>query len=329
MTQFWSWYIIALTAGTLVALTWLIFATRKGQRPDTTEETVGHSFDGIEEYDNPLPKWWFMLFVGTIIFGIGYLVLYPGMGNWRGVLPGYQYLDSENKTPFATEADLPEEQRKGGWTGVHQWEKEMLRADAEYGPIFQKYASMPLEEVAADEQAMKIGARLFTNYCTICHATSGKGGYGFPNLTDNDWLWGGEPETIKTTIMEGRQAVMPAHQELLSEAEIRNVTGYVRSLSGLSDETDPKNLDVAAGQDVFGARCAICHGNDAKGNQAMGAPNLTDKVWLYGFEFAQIQQTIRYGRNGKMPAQKDLLGNDKVHLLAAYVYSLSQKPAEE
>jgi cytochrome c oxidase cbb3-type subunit 3 len=330
MTQFWSWYIIALTSGTLVALTWLIFATRKGQRSDTTEQTVGHSFDGIEEYDNPLPRWWFMLFVGTLIFAVGYLVLYPGMGTWRGVLPGYDYLDSEKKTPFATEAHLPEEERKGGWTGAHQWEKEMLRADAEYGPIFRKYAAMPIEEVAKDEQALKMGGRLFASNCSVCHATNGKGSYGFPNLTDNDWLWGGEPETIKKTIMEGRQAGMPAHNELLSTGEIRNVVGYVRSLSGLADEKkDPKQLDVAAGQDIFAARCAVCHGAEAKGNPMLGAPNLTDKIWLYGFEFADIEQTIRYGRNGKMPAQQELLGNDKVHLLAAYVYSLSQKAAEE
>jgi len=329
MTQFWSWYITALTVGCLVALTWLLFATRKGQRSDTTDQTVGHAFDGIEEYDNPLPHWWFLLFVGTLVFTVGYLVLYPGLGNWRGVLPGYSHLDTEAKTPFADEAHLDADQQKRGWTGVHQWEKEMARADAEYGPIFQKYASMPIEEVAQDAQALKMGARLFASNCSVCHGSTAKGGYGFPNLTDGDWLWGGAPERIKETIMEGRQAAMPAHQSTLSNEQIRNVVGYVRSLSGLSDESDPKDLDVAAGQEVFTTICAACHGPDAKGNQAMGAPNLTDNVWLYGREFAQIQQTVRYGRNGKMPAQKDLLGNDKVHLLAAYVYSLSHKPAEE
>lgn len=329
MTQFWSWYIIVLTSGTLIALTWLIFATRKGQRSDTTEETVGHAFDGIEEYDNPLPKWWFMLFVGTLIFAVGYLILYPGMGNWKGLMPGYNYLSNLEQTPFADQANLPVEQQKGGWTGVHQWEKEMARADEQYGPIFQKYSAMPIEEVAQDEQAMKIGQRLFTNYCSICHGTSAKGTYGFPNLTDNDWLWGGSPEQIKQTIMHGRQAAMPAQNGILTDEQIRNVAGYVRSLSGLSDETDPQNLDLVAGQEVFATTCVVCHGAEGKGNQALGAPNLTDNVWLYGPEFAQVQQTIRYGRNGKMPAQKDLLGEDKVHLLAAYVYSLSQQPTEE
>ena len=148
MTTFWSWYITILTGGTLVGLTWLIFATRKGQRKDTTEETLDHAFDGIQEFDNPLPKWWFMLFVGTLVFGVGYLLLYPGMGNWKGLLPGYQ-----DATSFKS--------GEKGWTGVHQWEKEMAKADEQYGPIFAKYAAMPIEEVAKDEQALKMGGRLF------------------------------------------------------------------------------------------------------------------------------------------------------------------------
>lgn len=305
MTSFWSWYIILLTGGTLVALTWLIFATRKGQRKDTTEETLGHAFDGIEEYDNPLPRWWFMLFVATLVFAVGYLILYPGMGTWKGIFPGYE----------------------GGWTQVKQWEKEMDKADEKYGPIFAKYAAMPIEEVAKDEQALKMGGRLFASNCSVCHGSDAKGAYGFPNLTDHDWLWGGEPEAIKTTILNGRQAVMPAWGEIL-EPGIRNVAGYVRSLSGLKNPED-LGIDIAAGQQIYQTNCVVCHGAEGKGMQAMGAPNLTDKVWLYGSSFAQVQQTLRYGRNGQMPAQKDFLGNDKVHLLAAYVYSLSQNNKDQ
>ncbi len=148
MTSFWSWYISILSLGTIAALTWLLFATRKGQRPDNVEETTGHSYDGIEEYDNPLPRWWFMLFVATIIFALGYLVLYPGLGNYKGILPGYE----------------------DGWTGVNQWKKEMAKADEQYGPLFAKYAAMPLEEVAQDEQALKMGSRLFASNCSVCHA---------------------------------------------------------------------------------------------------------------------------------------------------------------
>ena len=305
MTSFWSWYVTLLSLGTIAALVWLLLATRKGQRPDSTEETVGHSYDGIEEYDNPLPRWWFMLFVGTVIFALGYLVLYPGLGNWKGILPGYE----------------------GGWTQVKEWQREMDKADEQYGPLFAKYAAMPVEEVAKDAQALKMGGRLFASNCSVCHGSDAKGAYGFPNLTDNDWLWGDEPETIKTTILHGRQAAMPAWRDVIGEEGIRNVAGYVRSLSG-RDTPEGISVDIEQGQKIFATNCVVCHGPEAKGVAAMGAPNLTDNVWLYGSSFAQIQQTLRYGRNGRMPAQEAILGNDKVHLLAAYVYSLSQQPEQ-
>ncbi|WP_454910747.1 cytochrome-c oxidase, cbb3-type subunit III [Stutzerimonas chloritidismutans] len=305
MTSFWSWYVTLLSLGTIAALVWLLLATRKGQRPDSTEETVGHSYDGIEEYDNPLPRWWFMLFVGTVIFALGYLVLYPGLGNWKGILPGYE----------------------GGWTQVKEWQREMDKADEQYGPLFAKYAAMPVEEVAKDAQALKMGGRLFASNCSVCHGSDAKGAYGFPNLTDNDWLWGGEPETINTTILHGRQAAMPAWRDVIGEEGIRNVAGYVRSLSG-RDTPEGISVDIEQGQKIFATNCVVCHGPEAKGVAAMGAPNLTDNVWLYGSSFAQIQQTLRYGRNGRMPAQEAILGNDKVHLLAAYVYSLSQQPEQ-
>src|SRR3989344_4656792 len=320
MTVFWSLYVTVLTLGTIATLTWILLSTRKGQRAETTDETVGHSFDGIEEYDNPLPKWWFWLFVLTIIFALGYLVLYPGLGNWKGMLPGYSYLDNEKQTAFAN--------GQTGWTGVHEWEKEMARSDAKFGPIFAKFAAMPIEEVAKDPQALKMGGRLFASNCSVCHGSDAKGAYGFPNLTDNDWLYGGEPETIKTTIMAGRQAAMPAWKDSIGEEGIRNVAGYIRTLSGLKNP-EGIEVDLAAGQNIFATNCAVCHGAEGKGQQAMGAPNLTDKIWLYGSSFAQVQQTLRYGRNGKMPAQADFLGNDKVHLLAAYVYSLSQAKIEK
>ncbi len=298
MTSFWSWYVVILTTGTLLALTWLIFATRKGQRSDTTDQTVGHVYDGIEEYDNPLPRWWFMLFVGTIIFAVGYLVLYPGMGNWKCILPGYN----------------------GGWTSAKQYDREITKADEKYGPIFAKYAALPIEEIAKDEAALKMGGRLFASHCAVCHGSDAKGSHGFPNLTDNDWIWGGEPETIKASILNGRQAVMPGWEAALGNDGIKNVTGYVRSLSGLKN---PEGLDLEAGQKSFDTMCVACHGPEGKGNPLLGAPNLTDNTWLYGSSFAQVQQTLRHGRNGQMPAQENFLGNDKVHLLAAYVYSLS------
>jgi len=302
MTSFWSWYITLLSLGTIAALVWLLLATRKGQRSESTDETVGHSYDGIEEYDNPLPRWWFMLFVATVVFALGYLALYPGLGNWKGLLPGYE----------------------DGWTQVNEWQREMDRAEEKYGPLYAKFAAMPVEEVARDPQALKMGGRLFASNCSVCHGSDAKGAYGFPNLTDDDWIWGGEPDTIKATIMGGRQATMPAWLNVIGEEGIRNVAAYVRSLSG-RDTPEGINADIEQGQKIFAANCVACHGADGKGTHALGAPNLTDNVWLYGSSFAQIQQTLRHGRNGRMPAQEDILGNDKVHLLAAYVYSLSQQ----
>ena len=305
MTTFWSTYICVLTIGSLIGLTWLLLSTRKGQSKGTTDQTMGHSFDGIEEYDNPLPKWWFWLFVGTLVFSVGYLILYPGLGNWKGILPGYE----------------------NGWTGANEWQKEMDRADAKFGPIFAKFAAMPVEEVAKDPQALKMGGRLFASNCSVCHGSDAKGAYGFPNLTDNDWRWGGDPETIKASIMGGRHGVMPAWAEVIGEQGVADVAGFV--LTNLDGRTLPKDAkaDVENGKKLFAANCVACHGPEGKGTPAMGAPNLTHpQAFIYGSSYAQLQQTIRYGRQGQMPAQQDIQGNDKVHLLAAYVYSLSHQP---
>ncbi|MBT9530595.1 MAG: cytochrome-c oxidase, cbb3-type subunit III, partial [Pseudomonas sp.] len=280
---------------------------RKGEKKGTTDQTMGHAFDGIEEYDNPLPKWWFMLFIGTIIFAVAYLALYPGLGNWKGVLPGYE----------------------GGWTQVKQWQKEVDKADAQYGPIYAKYAAMPIADVAKDEQALKMGGRLFSTYCSICHGSDAKGAVGFPNLSDSNWRWGGEPDTIKTTILHGRMAIMPAWGSIIGDDGVKNVSAYVRSsLAGLP-LPEGSNADLQAGQTIFNSNCMACHGPQGKGMPMMGAPDLTHPAgWIYGSSLAQLQQTIRYGRNGQMPAQDAYLGNDKVHLLAAYVFSLSQQASQ-
>jgi cytochrome c oxidase cbb3-type subunit 3 len=309
MTTFWSWYVTLLTSGTIVGLVWLVLSTRKGQRPDTTEETVGHTFDGIQELDNPLPKWWFMLFILTIIFAVGYLVLYPGMGNWKGIFPGYE----------------------GGWTAVKQYEREIAKGDAQYGPLYAKYAAMSIVEVSKDDKALKMGGRLYANNCSVCHGSDAKGGYGFPNLTDNEWRWGGEPETIKTTLLGGRQAVMPAWAEVLGEEGIRNASAYVLTEIAGRKLPEGSKVDIEAGKKLFAGNCQACHGAQGLGNPAMGAPNLSNPAgYIYGTSLAQVQQTLRYGRQGVMPAQQALLGDDKVHLLAAYVYSLShtEKDAE-
>ena len=246
-------------------------------------------------------------FIGTIIFAVAYLALYPGLGNWKGVLPGYE----------------------GGWTQVKQWQKEVDKADAQYGPIYAKYAAMPIADVAKDEQALKMGGRLFSTYCSICHGSDAKGAVGFPNLTDTNWRWGGEPDTIKTTILHGRMAIMPAWGSIIGDDGVKNVSAYVRSsLAGLP-LPEGNNADLQAGQTIFNSNCMACHGPQGKGMPMMGAPDLTHPAgWIYGSSLAQLQQTIRYGRNGQMPAQDAYLGNDKVHLLAAYVFSLSQQASQ-
>jgi cytochrome c oxidase cbb3-type subunit III len=293
MTNFWSGYIVVLTLTCLGLILWLLLATRKGQRPEQTDQKVGHSFDGIEEYDNPLPRWWFVLFISTMIFAAFYLFLYPGLGKWPG------YLE---------------------WTSVKEYQAEVAEAEEQFAPIFAKYRDMPVEEVAKDRDATRIGQRLFATNCSVCHGSDARGAFGFPNLTDNDWLYGGEPETIKTTLRGGRQAAMPAWLGVIGEDGVRNVSGYVRSLSGLETE----NVDLTAGAETFKNTCVACHGAEGKGNQQMGAPNLTDDIWLYGSSFLQVQQTIRYGRNGHMPSQAHL-GEDKIHMLASYIYSLSHQ----
>ena len=305
MTTFWSWYISILTIGSLIALLWLLFATRKGQQPGQTDQTLGHAFDGIEEFDNPLPKWWFMLFLGTLIFAAGYLLLYPGLGNFAGTLPGYE----------------------GGWTQVKQWQREMDKADQEFGPIYAGYAKLPVEEVAKDERALKMGGRLFASNCSVCHGSDAKGAYGFPNLTDKEWRWGGDAASIKQTITAGRSGMMPAQAAMIGEEGVHNVAAYVLTELAGRKLPEGETADIDAGQKIFASTCFACHGADGKGTPSMGAPNLTNpSAFIYGSSFAQLQQTIRYGRNGHMPAQLQYVGSeDKVHLLAAYVYSLSQK----
>ncbi|WP_152224375.1 cytochrome-c oxidase, cbb3-type subunit III [Pseudomonas sp. SCB32] len=303
MTTFWSLYVTVLTVGSLIALLWLVFATRSGQNANTTDQTMGHAFDGIEEYDNPLPKWWFLLFVGTIVFAAGYLVLYPGLGNWKGVLPGYD----------------------GGWTQDKQWEREEALAKEKYGPIFAKYAAMPVEEVAKDPQALKMGERLFATYCSICHGSDAKGAVGFPNLTDQDWRWGGDAQSIETTILGGRHAAMPAWGDVLGDKGVQDVAAFVTAkLDGRKLPDGVTEEQVDNGGKVFATNCVACHGPEGKGNPLMGAPNLTHPgAFIYGSSYAQLQQTIRHGRQGQMPAQEQYLGKDKVHILAAYIYNIS------
>lgn len=293
MSTFWSVWIIAITLFNILGCLWLLWWTRK--RPeDTIEEgdnTMGHAFDGIEEYNNPLPKWWLNLFYFTIAFALIYLALFPGYGKYPGVF---------------------------GWTQENQWEREVEIADNTYNRIFRDYAKSSIEELAQNPEAIKVGQRLFGNNCAVCHGSDAKGSKGFPNLTDNDWLYGGDPETIKTTITKGRNGNMPPMiTSIGGEQAAKDVATYVLSLSGKQGSGDAE-----AGKAKFMV-CAGCHGMDGKGNPAMGAPNLTDNIWLYGNTESDIVHAITNGRSGQMPAFEETLSPEKIHVLTAYVYSLS------
>ncbi|OAD21386.1 cytochrome c oxidase, cbb3-type, subunit III [Candidatus Thiomargarita nelsonii] len=295
-SQFWEWFIIILTVGGILACFGLIFwLGRQHSKPDEKVETMGHVWDEtLEEYNNPLPRWWLNMFYLTLWFSIIYLILYPGLGSFAGIL---------------------------GWTELKQYQQEMDAAETRYGPIYAKYAKEPIAALAEDPDAVRLGHRLYMTYCTICHGSDAGGVPGYPNLRDDDWLYGGSPDAIKTTIMNGRQGMMPSatNNGLKSEAESNQVTQYVLSLSGEQHD----QAAATEGQKIFGRVCFACHGMEGKGMQALGAPNLTDKIWLYGGSEATIKESIVNGRQGKMPGHGEFLGDAKVHLLTAYVYSLS------
>ncbi|MET4024508.1 cytochrome c oxidase cbb3-type subunit 3 [Marinobacter sp. MBR-99] len=295
MSTFWSIWISVIVLGTIFGCCWLLWATRKSQTTDTeTDRTMGHSFDGIEEYDNPLPKWWFYLFIATCVFALGYLALYPGLGNFKGIL---------------------------GWTSANQWEAEVAQADARYGEIYAQFGNTPIPELAQNEDAMKIGQRLYANNCSVCHGTAARGQVGFPNLTDDDWLWGGEPDQIWHSIAKGRQGNMPAKGVMpnMTSQQVDQVVNFVLSYSGRERDAEA----AKAGEAVFQQACAACHGADGTGMTAMGAPNLTDNIWLYGSTYEWIRETVEHGRQNEMPAQEGRLSDDQIQILAAYVYSLS------
>lgn len=293
VSEFWNLYVIVIVLGSILACAVLLII--QGKATFTPGKTMGHVWDEtLEEYNNPMPKWWSWLFVITVVFALVYLALYPGLGNFKGVL---------------------------GWTSVGQHTTEVAKMDATVKPLYDKYMAMDLKAVAGDKQAMEMGKRLYLTYCMQCHGADARGAKGFPNLTDADWQWGGAPEQIVETISAGRMGVMPPHAQLGGET-IKDLASYVRSLSGLPHDS----VRAGKGQTAFNeAGCVGCHGVDGTGMQALGAPNLTDKVWLYGSSEATIVETITNGRQNKMPAWKEFLGDAKVHLLAAYVTSLGGK----
>ena len=302
-SSFWSYYVAVLTLVSILACAALLYImgrmrVERPQKSGQTPDTTGHVWDqDLAEYNNPLPRWWMWLFYITIVFSLGYLVLYPGLGNLPGVL---------------------------GWTSAGAYASEVREFDARTQPLYAKYLAMDIQQVAADPQARAMGERLFLNYCAPCHGSDAGGAKGIPNLRDKDWLYGGEPQTIKESITNGRNGIMPPWGPTLGEEGVKNVTAYVRSLSSLPSD----KLRAQLGKTTFEQTCAACHGPDGKGNQQVGAPNLTDQIWLYGSSEATIADVITKGRGeagavNRMPAHKDRLDEGKIQLLAAYVWGLS------
>jgi len=294
-SPFWEWFIIILTVGGILGCFALILWLGGDRPKDEKVKTMGHVWDEtLEEYNNPLPRWWLNMFYLTLVFGIIYLILYPGLGSFAGIL---------------------------GWSEVKQYKLEMEAAETRYGPIYAKYAEDSIETLAKDPDAVQLGHRLYMTYCTICHGSDARGMPGFPNLRDDDWLSGSSPEAIEGTIKNGRNGMMPAWQTAIGDEGVKQVTQYVLSLSG----RDHDQAAATKGQKTYAGMCIACHGPTGKGNQMFGAPNLTDNIWLYGGSVEQITETVSNGRQGKMPAHGEFLGGDKVHLLASYIYSVSSQ----
>lgn len=289
MSSAWSWFIIIGTLGSLIAAAVFLFANRT----TSGEETTGHEWDGIRELDNPLPMWWVGMFLVTILFAVGYLVYYPGLGNVEGA---------------------------GNWTSLEQWQDEVDRHDERFAPLYARLAAMSPEELAADRIGQQVGRRLFINNCSTCHGVAAQGGIGFPNLTDDEWIWGEGFDAVKQAILGGRNAIMPPWGAALGEDGVADVTQYTLSLAGRGHDA----AAAARGKTRYDTICVSCHGMDGGGNPMLGSPNLTNDIWLYGGSADQIAYSIRHGRAGNMPAFLDVLGEEKAHILASYVSGLSQ-----
>lgn len=301
MTTGWSLYVMVLVTINIVGCVWLLRWTAKRRPGDPGPEDTSHIWDGdITEYNKPLPRWWINLFYLTIAFAVGYLFWYPGFGN----LPGYSH-----------------------WTSRKEQAQDKAIEDAKLASVIDQFKGQPLPQLARNPQAMALGRSIFSNNCAACHGSSAHGARGFPNLTDSIWHWGGEPDQILQTVTDGREGVMPAWGTVLTgmggDDAIIEAASYVRSLS------QPLGNDyfAAKGKPMFDSICSACHGPEGKGNQIMGAPDLTHPDWLYGSSLADVRETITNGRHGSMPAWGPVLGETRVRLVAAYVWSLSQHPA--
>lgn len=292
MSNGWTWFVFLGTVLSMLACFWLIVYTNR-QRKSAKEiaESEAHVWDeDVRELNNPLPRWWLWLFIGTLIWGAGYFAWYPGLLAFGGV---------------------------SDWSQEEQYRQEMQAAEARYAPIFAEFGAMPVAELVDNERALGIGKSLFANYCAQCHGSTAQGAPGFPNLTDDEWLWGSSPEQIEQSIIAGRNGIMPALAPALGGEEgVESMIDYVQGLANGQDTSSPAHAK-------YMTLCIACHGPQGKGNPVLGAPNLTNDIWLYGSTDASLRRTLTEGRHGVMPAHEKLLGADRARILSAYVYSLS------
>lgn len=298
VSEFWSWFVAIPTVLGLVFCVVLIWFN--GSSKDSAEEdaTMGHVWDeDLEEYNNPLPKWWLNMFYITLVFAVVYLILFPGLGSFAGTL---------------------------GWSSAGRYDKEVAEAEASFAPLYASYLETPIEQLVQNSDAMGTARRIYSTNCATCHGSDARGATGFPNLRDHAWSWGGDEAAIKATLNNGRNAAMPAWISVLGEKGVDEVTEYVYSLT-----REPVNPQyVEPGKAHYQAMCAACHGQDGKGNPALGAPNLTDNVWLYGGSLGAIKESLVKGRNGIMPAFNEQLNESEIHLLVAYLNSVSDPKNE-
>jgi cytochrome c oxidase cbb3-type subunit 3 len=297
MKQGIAYFVVIAVLGNIIAALWLMWWTNKDSGKIPAKDTTHVWDDDLTEYNNPLPRWWLWMFFLSIVFGLGYLVLFPGLGNYPGLLH---------------------------WSSVSQLDAEDSAARAAFEQRFAGYKDKSLTEMSKDPTAMATARNLFALNCSSCHGSDARGAKGFPNLTDQDWLWGGTEDAVYQSIARGRENAMPAWGPAIGPEGVEQVLAYVLTLSGRQGPgalASPET--IAAGKTRFETLCVACHGPDGKGNQALGAPNLTDNIWLHGGSVDDIRETITQGRINHMPPHLERLGETKVRLLAAYVISLS------
>lgn len=299
MSNSWTIWISVIAIGNIIAIMALLYVTGK-KRPDDKAEnadTTGHEWDGIQELDTPMPRWWLWMFVGTTVFGVIYMFLYPSFGNYEGYL---------------------------GWTQLKQHQEQIEANRKKQEAVFVEYRKESIEDLGKNSGAMQTAGRLFASNCSTCHGADAQGAPGFPNLTDHDWLYGNTPEKVTKSITDGRAGAMPALGAVVNDQDAYSIAHYLMNLSGKESKD---KIAVARGEKRFQAVCAACHGIEATGNQTIGAPNLRDDIWLHSdrLRISAIKDIIKHGKVGNMPAHGDLLSEDEIRLLTAYVLTLSNR----